>query len=50
MLVSGSFALEAWTKWPDFVTVGIMLLIAFFLPPVALILGVIGLIGYVPWW
>lgn len=49
LVVSGSFALEAWTGWPDIVTIGIMLALTFFAPSIGGIIGLIGLF-YLPFW
>ena len=49
LVASGSFALEAWTGLPDWATVGIMLVLAVFVPPAAGLLGLIGL-AYLPFW
>lgn len=49
LIISGSFALEAWTHWPDWATIGIMLVLAAILPPVGGIIGLVGLF-YLPFW
>lgn len=49
LVVSGSFALEAWTGWSDLVTIGIMIALGFFAPAIGFIIGVIGLF-YLPIW
>lgn len=49
MIITGSFALEAWFGWPDIVTIPLMIALAVFVPPVGGLVGLIGL-AYLPIW
>ena len=49
LIVPGSFALEAWTGWPDIVTIGLMVVFVLVAPPLAGLLALVGLF-YLPFW